>query len=88
MENITTYGAHVLAALSNLFFIFPIIAAFYEEFFMEVWIYSLMMVISLLYHLCDSFTICIFDSRTITSFDFFFAQYLVIITFTYFIYFP
>lgn len=77
----------VWTVISNLFFIIPGVLAFQYQLYFRSLIYFIMVVASSIYHLCDSFAICVFDFHFHHHLDFFFAQFLIILSGLYIIYF-
>lgn len=64
---------------SNLFLLIPAVTASYLNHRLRSLIYVFMCGFSALYHLCDSFDICLFSFEFHHNLDFFFAEYLIIL---------
>ena len=83
-----TRTVDILTVLSNLALLIPAFTAWrYGRwaragfFFLETWV-------SFVYHLCDSFSACIFSFKFHHHLDFFFAQMLIVLAGLYVIVFP
>jgi hypothetical protein len=74
--------------LSNVTFLIPAATAYTLYLYVRALIYFLMFVASSLYHLCDAFNVCLFPFSFHHHLDFFFAQFLIVLSGAYIIYFP
>ncbi len=75
----------VLTVLSNLFLLIPFVTAVRYRRILRALILFTEVIASGLYHLCDSFEVCLFSFNTHHHLDFFFAQSLIILAALYFI---
>jgi len=72
-------GVDMLTVYSNLFLLIPAVTAYYLNRRLRSIIYVFMCIFSALYHLCDSFEICLFSFEFHHNLDFFFAEFLIIL---------
>lgn len=75
----------VFTVVSNLFLLIPFITAVRKRRVLRYLILITEVFASGLYHLCDSFDICLFDFTSHHHLDFFFAQSLIILAAFYFV---
>ena len=68
-----------LTVFSNLSLLIPAITAYYLNRRLRALIYVFMFIFSALYHLCDSFDLCLFSFQFHHNLDFFFAEFLIIL---------
>jgi len=83
-----TRGADVLTIVSNLALLIPAITAARYHRWTRAWVFFWETWVSLLYHLCDSFSVCLFSYTVHHNLDFFFAQLLIVLAGLYVIVFP
>ena len=72
-------GVDVLTVFSNLFLLIPAVTAYYLNRRLRSIIYVFMCIFSALYHLCDSYELCLFSFEFHHNLDFFFAEFLIIL---------
>lgn len=75
----------VFTVLSNLFLLIPFVTAVRYHRILRAIVLFLEVFASGLYHLCDSFNVCLFSFSDHHHLDFFFAQTLIILAAFYFI---
>ena len=80
MEQYLIRTVDILTILSNLFFLIPSATAFSRGWWIRGWVFFWMVWASFVYHLCDSFNVCIFSFTAHHHIDFFFAQFLIVQT--------
>lgn len=84
----TVRWVDINTVLSNITFLIPAATAFTLYLYVRALLYVLMFVASSIYHLCDAFNACLFPFWFHHNLDFFFAQFLIVLSGVYIIYFP
>lgn len=81
-------GEDIFTVLSNLFLLITFGAALWCRRWTRAFVFFCMTWVSFVYHLCDSFGACIFSFNMHHHLDFFFAQWLIVLTGLYLVDFP